>query len=377
MALAWYLRGPRSYTGEDTVEISTHGNDALLELVVESARCRGARLAERGEFTRRAFVNGRLDLVQAEAVIDLVRAESRQGLSDAYGAMSGGLSARAGELRRSVVEALAHTEVRLEFVEEVATGCGDDLVGRIRRAEALATTLVESFEGARRRRGGWGVVLAGAPNAGKSTLFNALLGEDRSIVASEPGTTRDWVEGRVVWDGGIVRLMDTAGLRASASGVEMAGIERTHDLLRSADVVVHVIDGSGSCPAHTSVDIVHPRTILTLSKGDLPAHVVLPEALRVSAVSGEGLGELRRRILSLLPGRDAVDGEGLFRERHHDALRRAQMLCEEAREHAEAGNAELAAAALQEALRAVGDLLGEGVDGDVLDRIFSEFCIGK
>jgi tRNA modification GTPase len=276
-----------------------------------------------------------------------------------------------------LVEALAHLEVGLDFVEETGPVHGEEICCLIERAKSLASALLEGFEGARRRRGGWSVVLAGAPNAGKSTLFNALLGEERSIVDPDPGTTRDWVEGRVVWEGDVVRLMDTAGLRASASGVELSGIERTHRLLGTADVVVHVVDGSRTRLSQSWVDIVHPSTILALSKCDLPAHLAVPGAVRVSAVNGHGLAELRRRILSLLPGREPVAGEGLLRERQHVAVGKALAACERAELHAVAGSAELAAAAMQEALRAVGELLGEGVDGDVLDRIFAEFCIGK
>ncbi len=381
-ALAWYLKGPKSYTGEDTVEISTHGSDALLELVLDAAIHLGARVAEPGEFTRRAFLSGRIDLLQAEAVVDLILAGSRSGLQAAYGAVSGRLTEVVGSLRERLTRALVQVEAGLDFVEDVSPDELEEVGGIVSGAIGQAKELVETFEGARRRRDGWKVAIVGRPNAGKSTLLNAMLGEDRSIVAEEPGTTRDWVEGSLIWEGEIIRLVDTAGLRVGADRVEAAAVRRSSQQAAEADVVVAVVDGSEDriVPTGEFSDPGWRATIVVVSKADLPRLVRASSeagAIEVSAHTGGGLSELRARILSALPKREPFDGAGLLRERHHEALSHALAAAEAALRDLSVGNQELAAARLREALRRVGELLGESVDDDVLDRIFLEFCIGK
>ena len=381
-ALAWYLKGPRSYTGEDTVEITTHGSDALLELVLDAAVHHGARVAEPGEFTKRAFVNGRIDLLQAEAVVDLISAGSRQGLRAAYGAVSGRLTELVGSMREQLTRALAQLEAGLDFVEDVGPEELVEVDGIVGGVVDQARELLQTFEGARRRRDGWRVVIVGRPNAGKSTLLNAMAGEDRSIVADKPGTTRDWVEAEVVWDGERIRLVDTAGLREGTDRVEAAAVRRSSQQAADADVVVAVVDGSEDRTARPG-EISDPgwqATLVVVSKTDLPRRArVGPEAgaIEVSAHAGAGLAELRGRILAALPARQPVDGVALLRERHHEALSRVVVEAEASLRDLAAGSHELAAARLGEALRQIGDLLGESVDEDVLDRIFAEFCIGK
>lgn len=381
-ALAWYLEAPRSYTGEDTVEITTHGSDPLLDLVIEAAIHHGARVAEPGEFTRRAFMNGRIDLLQAEAVVDLISAGSRQGLQAAYGVVSGRLTRLVGSMREELTRALVHLEAGLDFVEDVRPEELEEVDGIVRGVIDRAGELLQTFEGARRRRDGWRVVIVGRPNAGKSTLLNAMLGEDRAIVADEPGTTRDWVEAEVAWDGERIRLVDTAGICSGTGRVEAAAVRRSSQQAAEADAVVLVVDGSERRRV-TRGETRGPgwqASVVVVSKTDLPRLAIVGSeagAIEVSAHTGAGLGELRSRILSVLPTREPADGAALLRDRHHDALCRAVEQAEGSLQDLSAGSHELAAARLGDALRWIGELLGESAGEEVLDRIFSEFCIGK
>lgn len=382
-ALAWYLEGPATYTGEDVVEISTHGSDAVLDLVVDRGKQLGAHLAQPGEFTRRAFLHGRIDLLQAEAVADLIHAQSAGSLQAAYGILGGELSHRVRLLRDDLVDVLARLESLLDFSDDVDAAEIGNLDATMERVEQGAVGLVDSFAGARARLKGFTVVLAGRPNAGKSTLFNALLGEERSIVTQVPGTTRDWVEGHANWSGESVRLVDTAGLRDSADTVEQAGVERTRQQMKAADLVLLIVDGSD----RSFTDPIDRRTlegapqITVISKADLsqgrPAEFKAEEAVVVSARTGDGLQALREAILGRLPTRRGNGAAAPLRERHRDALATMAEATGRARGLLAENAPEVAAMELQAGLRSVGELLGENVDEAVLDRIFSEFCIGK
>lgn len=380
-ALAWFLAAPSTYTGEDVVEISTHGSGAVLELVVDRGHRLGAELAQPGEFTRRAFLNGKMDLLQAEAVADVIQAQSVGSLQVAYGLLGGELSQRVGRLRDDLIGALARLESLLDFSEDVAAveiGNIDQVLDGVQRG---ATALVDSFRGARARLVGFSVVLVGRPNAGKSTLFNSLLGEERSIVTDVPGTTRDWVEGHATWAGETVRLIDTAGLRDTGDVVELAGVRRTVEQAEAADLVLHVVDASDAVSWKlASQSHQMPNAILVGSKADLigssPDRTV-PAPIAVSAVTGKGLAELRELVLERLSSAHK-NSAGPVRERHRDALAEVAEAVLRARKSACQENTwELAAAELQSGLRHIGGLLGENVDDAVLDRIFAEFCIGK
>ena len=381
-ALAWYLVAPSTYTGEDTVEISTHGSPAVMEFVIGRGIELGARMAEPGEFTKRAFLNGKIDLLQAEAVADVIQAQSLGSLETAYGVLDGGLSYRVGQMRESLVDALSRLEAMMDFSDDVAPHEVGNIARSIARVESEAGSLVDSFRSARARLIGFRVVLVGQPNAGKSTLFNRLLGEERSIVTEVPGTTRDWVEGVVTWSGETIRLIDTAGLRDTEDVVEEAGVERTLEQEKSADVVLHIVDVSDlGLPGVLAGLEETPGRIEVGSKGDLQAsNRGASEAglLVLSAHTGEGIEELRTRILTEVTSARLENGSGPVRERHRELLLALRGATQRAGETALQENTwELAAAELQDGLRQIGELLGDGAEDAVLDRIFSEFCIGK
>ena len=387
--LGWALKGPGTYTGEDTVELTCHGSQAVLALVVESAVEGGATGAQPGEFTRRAFVNGRLDLVQVEAVIDLIQAGSRSGLDAAYGQGNGRLSSMVRDLKEETVKALATIEAALDFseedIDEMDRAALDDTLSRV---VGEGRRLIETFEGHRLRQKGPKIALVGRPNAGKSTLFNALLGEDRAIVTPEPGTTRDPVEGITTWRGETVRLFDTAGIREARGPVEREGVERARAAALTADLVIVVVDAAQPLDDddRSAIDTLTTKEgILVLNKCDLlhgtaelNAETRGQPRVLVSALHGRGLSELRSRTMDQLPRPSLIDGVGLTRERHRECLARAIKHADTARALSAQGQPEeCLAAELQGALRALGELLGESVSEDVLDRIFADFCIGK
>ena len=387
--LAWVLKAPRSYTGEDTVEISAHGSGMVLNDVVEAAVAGGATLARAGEFTRRAFLNGRMDLLQAEGVIDLIQAGSKHALQNSYGQTSGRLSQLVETLRGHVVRALALLEVNLDFAQEedgfVRT---EQITQELEAAISLSHRLLETFAGSRRRQQGYSVALIGRPNVGKSTLFNALLGEDRAIVTHTPGTTRDVIEGQVVWGGDLVRLRDTAGIRAASGAAEAAGMRRTRLEAHDADLVLIVTDCSRAWSEADKELLALPADnsfLIVRNKTDKPCKQRIPPSVSegfptvsTSAANGTGVWDLRRAILAHLPHSPEIEGVGLTRQRHVSHVERIHSACLNAsRVLAEEEALECVAAELHTSLSHCGELSGENVDEAVLDEIFSEFCIGK
>ena len=387
--LAWVLEGPRSYTGEDTVEISAHGSIMVLNSILEAAISAGATLARPGEFTRRAFENGRMDLLQAEAVVDLIQAGSKHAVINSYGHTSGRLSQLVGTLKGHVVRAMALLEVHLDFSHE-EDGCfRTELIAKeMEAAMSLSHQLLGTFPGTLRRKQGFSVALIGRPNVGKSTLFNALLGEDRAIVTHSPGTTRDVVEGQVVWEGDLVRLRDTAGLRAASGVAEVEGIRRTRQEAKDADVVLVITDHSRpwsaaeeellALAADSSLLIVRNKTDKQC-KQRIPERVVgRAPAISTSAATGRGVWELREAIVGSLPKAREFEGVGLSRQRHAVLFEQIHTACKNAaRAFSQGEMAECVAAELHAALFHCGELLGKNVDEAVLDEVFSEFCIGK
>ena len=391
-ALAVWMQGPHSYTGEDVVELQCHGSPAVLRRVVACLLAAGARLAEAGEFTERAFLNGRLDLAQAEAVVDLIEARGSRAASLAADQLHGGLSRALAAVRDDLVDLKALLEVQIDFSEEEVTVEPTE-PGLLRdRAAAALDTLLASYDQGRRAREGARVAIVGRPNVGKSSLLNALLGEERAIVTAIAGTTRDVIEESVEIAGIPVVLSDTAGLRDDAGDeVERIGIERTGRALERADLVLLVLDGTSPLDAadHAALQAsaTAPRLIV-VNKADLPstlddaeiAGVTALARVRVSAQNHAGLDQLRSAIAAALEaGLPAADTHAvLTNARHRDALARArEALGAAAAGLAAAQPPDIVAVAVQDALDGIGVVTGAVTSEDVLDRVFSRFCLGK
>lgn len=399
--LAVVMRGPRSFTGEDVAEIHCHGGRAVVAAALDALLAAGARLAEPGEFSRRAFLNGRMDLSQAEALGDLIGARTQLARRLALRQLRGGLSVRIHELQSRLIDAAAHLEAHLDFPEEdVPAPAQASILAAMDEVRSGCEMLLATFSRARLVREGARVVLAGKPNAGKSSLFNALLNRERAIVSPHPGTTRDTIEATVDIAGVPVTLVDTAGLREAADEVERIGIERSAEELRGADLVLHVIDAS-EWAGHGGEDGTGADSLAELSGGALPVIRLLNKcdlvpsealaqldglkgsaadgAIAVSAASRTGLDTLERRIAEQLLGEAAREEEvQIVRARHADCLRAAAGSLERARKAFAGGlSGEFVMVDLREAILALGDILGERLDEQILDRVFSTFCLGK
>ncbi|NNE44289.1 MAG: tRNA uridine-5-carboxymethylaminomethyl(34) synthesis GTPase MnmE [Gemmatimonadetes bacterium] len=406
--LVTVMRGPRSYTGEDVVEIGVHGGSVSARRVLRTLLESGARLAERGEFTRRAYVNGRMDLSQAEAVIDLIRARTERAADSALAGLAGGVAARTLAVESRLVDLLARIEVNLDFNEDVEA-VGADVVGAtLRECIAELDELQRRAPWGRRLREGATVVLVGRPNVGKSSIFNALLADERALVSPTPGTTRDWIEAWIDVDGIPVRLVDTAGMRVTKDDIESEGVRRTLQREHEADLRLVVLavaetgnentnevrnDVDNDADKNTRDETHHEEDLRILSRTEKRPRIIVrnktdlserarsdPSELRVSARTGDGIAALREAIARELdagvgrsPGDDVVPGE-----RHADAIRRAAASLELARGSWKAGRTEeLLAGDVRDALTALGEITGKSVGEAVLDRIFAGFCIGK
>jgi tRNA modification GTPase len=380
-ALCAVMRAPRSYTGEDVVELSCHGSPALLALVVQRLVTQGARLAAPGEFTRRAFLNGRLDLAQAEAVALLVSARTERAVTLAARAVAGELSAALASIRDGLLDVIAGLEVTLDFPDErvgLATSKAVEAIARLR--DDVATRL-ESARRGRLVHEGLTVALVGAPNAGKSTLLNALVGRERAIVSAIPGTTRDVVEATISLAGVPLRLLDTAGLGAPRDVLDAEGMRRTRQAIADSDLLLVIVDAGHPPPGDVLEETAKRARIVVMAKADLPrdaAHATLGDALTVSALTGEGMTGLVARLTDEVRRRTGADETSLVATLRQvellEALHRALSAADRSITDAPL---EAALVDLHEALRSVGALLGIDVGDAVLDRIFASFCVGK
>lgn len=391
--VAAVFRAPRSYTREDVVEFSCHGGLLPARRLLAALLASGARLASPGEFTLRAFLSGRLDLAQAEAVADLIHAETERAADLALAQLAGALSQRLHAITEQVRDALAETEARVDFAEDVG---GIEVPAHVREAIAAAAVQLETMLAgsafARAVREGVHVPLLGRPNAGKSSLFNALLGEARAIVTDVPGTTRDRVSESLELAGVRVTLSDTAGVREASDAIEAEGVERAWASLASAACAVWVVDGAsplGPDDRALAARLGRARGIVALNKSDLP-HMVCeadvramwPGALAVVAVCATqpaGVEPLREALAAQLGGEAGASLAGaVANARHAEALSRAAAALRRAGAAAHDGApGEIVALELREALAAAGEVTGDTLGEDLLDRIFGRFCIGK
>lgn len=403
-ALALVLRAPHGYTGEDTVEISCHGSPIVVDEIVAAAIEAGARLAEPGEFTRRAFANGKIDLCQAEAVADLIAAHSRAGRRAALEQLRGRLSRRLAGVQQDLLAVLADIEASIDFVEEDLEFFGrDEVASRVAATLQQLEALIATAEDGERLRSGARVSLAGAPNVGKSSLFNCILHSPRAIVTEHPGTTRDVLRETMRVGGVAIVLEDTAGLRDEAADpVEAIGVQRSRESHAQADIVLYVVDATRPlAPAEQRALEALPRdgALVALNKVDLlpeaaraslasPPAWLAPEAaaaaptwVAVSATTGEGVDRLLEHLTTQTSLRRlALQNEAAvtINQRHRECLVRAVADLQQLQADLAASQPpEILAAALRAALQALGEIRGEQVSEAVLERIFARFCIGK
>lgn len=384
------FKGPRSYTGEDVLEISCHGNPLIATRILEDLIESGCRQAEPGEFTRRAFLSGRMDLTQAEAVMELIQARSDRAVKVATNQLRGTFGRQLARLKADLLRSVAIIEAYIDFPEE-------DLPPERREAEiegiqkivTYCERLIDSGRYASLLREGVKTLILGEPNAGKSSLLNCILGFERAIVSSEPGTTRDFIRERVTLGGYCLQIMDTAGLRDEAEGVEREGIRRTLEQVEEADLFLLVVDSTRpppTLPEKVRVALTTANCILVQNKSDLGAAVAVGaelesfEHVSVSALTDAGLADLKRAMIARIDAHFAHDQDDLIlvNARHSVALKELQRCLSQSIELMVTGEpAEFVASELRGAVDAIGRILGRIDTEDMLDVLFSSFCIGK
>ena len=389
-----FMKGPRTFTGEDAVEIHCHGGPVILQRVLETVLEAGARPAEPGEFTRRAFLNNRLDLSQAEAICDIIMAKTEGGLERSLYQLKGALSGKIREIREAILQVLVPLEASIDFTEEELDTPTESqvLLAPIDKVLGDLRMLLDTYQEGRLFREGISVVIAGRVNVGKSSLFNRLVGGKRAIVTPIAGTTRDLIEESISIDGLPIRLTDTAGLRETDNLIEKEGMAFVRERLLGADVVIVVLDGSEPlCPEDVKIlgENRNRNTLLAINKADLPHRLSEGDLVKytdpmqplwVSAKYGEGVDTLKKRVFSAarqggsLRGSDTV----LTAVRHKVAVEGAIDLLSKAKEGLQGGlPPECAAFDLRQAVESLDEITGRNLSEEILDQIFSTFCVGK
>ncbi|MFN3813014.1 MAG: tRNA uridine-5-carboxymethylaminomethyl(34) synthesis GTPase MnmE [Aquificaceae bacterium] len=382
-----YYRSPNSYTGEDMIEFSLHGNPLILKKVLELFVRKGVRLAHPGEFTKRAFLNGKMDLVQAEAVADLINAKTELARKAATRQLQGDLSSYVNSLREKMLELLAYIEADIEFSEEdIPTLTKEQTIHILTGVEDGINTLLSTVKKGEFIRKGINLAIVGKPNVGKSSLFNALLGQDRAIVTDIPGTTRDFLQEQVHLDGIPVNLIDTAGIRSTHDNLERLGIQRSVERIKNADLILFVIDSSSPVERedwevyNLIKERDHTKVLNKVDLGINPSVVdAFPDAVWVSAKTGEGIGKLKDVMLEKAGLIDEDCTNLYISTRHAAVLEKALSIIQSLKGKTllEDLSPELLMLDIREALSHLEEVVGIITTEDVLDSIFSRFCIGK
>jgi len=383
------MRAPATFTREDIIEINCHGGMQATKTVLDAVLKSGARLAIPGEFTKRAFLHGRIDLTQAEAVADIINARTNLALSAANEQLAGKLSERINQLRDDTMHVLAHVEAHIDFPDEdIEPDTMDGLIKRLKKTKSFIDQLLSTANDGKLIRRGIRIAIIGKPNAGKSSLLNQLLGHDRAIVSNIAGTTRDTISEEAQIRDILVVFIDTAGLQETDDKVEQEGVKRSHDSIKQADLILYVLDSSKPLTPDSKLslkDLANRKHILVLNKNDLPDALDSKSiedfnAISISSINGDGIESLKDAIKSSVweGGIKSEMLEVMINSRHQEALIRARISLEAALSQLQSGlTLDLIALDLRVTANAIGEIVGKTTTEDLLDSIFSTFCIGK